>query len=291
MLFRLASDLHFEWRLSPLPERLPKTVNRHLLAKLPPGPRDKESILVLAGDISSYKHQRLEILRQLSRRFNRILYVPGNHEFYGGDISNWVEEVQTGLSQFSNVSCAPADGVGVVDLGEGVRALLTPLWSNYGLGSPLKMTQLSRTSDTRSICFKGDPITPEGFGLLHKECAEELKHHLEAAQEKGLQTVVATHYVPSFTLRDVRYDAGVQDEIFMSSQEELMLANYAPALWMFGHTHQAHRTRIGNTELRCNPCGYPREIPGGYNDLLTFEMPPPRSLPTPFDSITAKAKT
>ena len=71
MNIQVASDLHIEY----IKEDIIKVEN--LI-------EPKSPILVLAGDIGSlYRFDQLfNFLKDLSKLFKYILYVPGNHEFY-----------------------------------------------------------------------------------------------------------------------------------------------------------------------------------------------------------------
>ena len=71
MDLRIMSDVHLEFApLNSLPEL----------------PTDKDGILILAGDICPYNSLHfllIPFLMAMSLRFRKVLYVLGNHEFYG----------------------------------------------------------------------------------------------------------------------------------------------------------------------------------------------------------------
>ena len=71
------SDLHLEY----LPDCL-----SDCLSKLLPEKTFKSDILILAGDIGSiFKPGLREFLKLARSKFNIVIYVPGNHEFWGVD--------------------------------------------------------------------------------------------------------------------------------------------------------------------------------------------------------------
>ena len=87
MWLRIASDLHLEFHL-------PYTVDHYEM--FPPDDRDKDAILILAGDICTAVKMKeyLPFFRELGRRFNPIIFVAGNHEYYNDKYSKKKESVQ-----------------------------------------------------------------------------------------------------------------------------------------------------------------------------------------------------
>ena len=75
---RIASDLHLEG----FAQRNPETLG---IDFLPRDDRDAESILVLAGDISSIPDQLVNFIQVCQKRFPQVIFVPGNHEYYKHD--------------------------------------------------------------------------------------------------------------------------------------------------------------------------------------------------------------
>src|SRR5581483_10435921 len=105
MRLNILSDLH----LSVSPLALPQT---------------DADLVVLAGDIARPK----EAIAWASGFPQPVLYVAGNHEFYGGSISGTVAELKR-LSAGSNIHVLDDDSVTI----EGVRFLGTTLWTDFML--------------------------------------------------------------------------------------------------------------------------------------------------------------
>src|SRR5579872_7433560 len=89
-------------------------------------PHTEADIIILAGDIHSGV-RGVEWAR-LQFPLIPILYVPGNHEFYGRDLQETLSDLQKAGRRFGvDVLC----GRGVV-IG-GLRFLGTTLWTDYAL--------------------------------------------------------------------------------------------------------------------------------------------------------------
>src|SRR5437868_6108017 len=73
MRIRLLSDLHFEHMADD---------GRSFVASLDPAGCD---VLVVAGDLTMQSHGIIPAITMLCKRFPRVIYVPGNHEFYAAD--------------------------------------------------------------------------------------------------------------------------------------------------------------------------------------------------------------
>ena len=58
-----------------------------------------------------------------------------------------------------------------------------------------------------------------------------------------------------------------------ASRLELVIEEFAPALWIHGHTHDAFDYEIYGTRVVCNPRGYPEEAERyGFDTQLIVEI-------------------
>src|SRR5688572_32931969 len=87
-------------------------------------PENDADVVVLAGDVARPK----EAIAWASGVAKPVLYVPGNHEFYGGSIAGTVAELKR-LSAGSGIRVLANDEVVI----EGVRFLGTTLWTDFML--------------------------------------------------------------------------------------------------------------------------------------------------------------
>src|ERR1700676_2596085 len=110
---REMSDLHGEF--SPL--------------VIPPLPTDKETILLLAGDI----HVKAGIfkngwLKDVSEQFAHVAYILGNHEHYTSSIDITAPKIKQGFidHQITNVSLL--DNKSLIILGTNVKLIGGTMW-------------------------------------------------------------------------------------------------------------------------------------------------------------------
>ena len=88
MLIRYFSDLHID--------------PSHFLPFDPPIlENDQETTLVLAGDIAEWKHVG-QFVYDMSLRFKYVVYVMGNHEYYGTSIVRAIPKIKDKLTKLNN---------------------------------------------------------------------------------------------------------------------------------------------------------------------------------------------
>lgn len=230
---RVLSDLHLEFSgMSPAPVGC--------------------DLVVLAGDI----HQGSAGLRWARRNFPDvpIVYVPGNHEYYGHD---W--NVLPG--QLAQV--AGELGIRLLDRGElvldGVRILGCTLWTDYDLFGAQRreeaMAAAARTLfDYRQIRQDGAPITPAQTVERHRIDRAWLEARLaEAPAGRWQRTVVVTHMVPTFRSTAMRFQKQLLSAGFASHLDGLLAM---AAVWIHGHTHDSYDYLLEGCRVVCNPRGY-----------------------------------
>lgn len=117
------SDLHLGYSL-----------NRQALETMPPYPEDW---LILAGDMGETEAHLEFALSILTRRFAKILWVPGNHELWAlpsnGEGIRWGGEVKYRrlVSLCRNYGVLTPEDPYALWLGEGTPCLLAPLFTLY----------------------------------------------------------------------------------------------------------------------------------------------------------------
>lgn len=110
-------------------------INRQALEELPAYPEDW---LILAGDIGETAEQLQFALFQLSKRFARLLWVPGNHDLWSTRAEPITDERLRGEGKYQRLVAlcreygvlTPEDPY-VIWPGEGGPALLAPLFLLY----------------------------------------------------------------------------------------------------------------------------------------------------------------
>lgn len=250
MKLQLLSDLHLEvhprLRIAPVPSA---------------------DLLVLAGDIGSYQPgSRLEDTDFGLGRFSPrhgwptpVLYVPGNHEYDGGDF-DIVHQRLRAVCEALGMQWLERQTLAI----GGVRFAGTTLWSDFDA--------LVEPSDDNATAFKkrGKAMRAANFYLEKAAIrrngevflAEPLRAHalvcqawLRAALETPFDgpTVAITHFAPTLASADARYGLKPGTAGFCNSLDDLLPR---AALWLHGHLHCAFDYHKDGCRVVANPLGY-----------------------------------
>lgn len=240
MRLHILSDLHLEFFEG----------NRQL-------PEVDADVVILAGDI----HRKSEGLAWARYRFPDmpIIYVPGNHEFYGTCIPLLRDELaqeaeRLGIELLDNRS---------VTL-HGVRFYGTTLWTDFALytGDP---TQNAADTESKALRYMPDfkiiqtapgrVFTPDANRQLHAEALDWLESEL--AKPFDGPKVVVSHHAP---LRDCIPDQYVGDALSPAFASHLPHIMGQMDVWVHGHVHEPVDILCNGTRVIANPGGYPYEF-------------------------------
>ncbi len=234
MRIQYCSDLHLEFDL-----------NSRYISEFPL--KVNGDILILAGDIVPLHDEFLNhsFFRYISDNFRQIFWVPGNHEYYYSDISDF--DFSSGIKLLGNISIIDNSVINY----EGIRFVFTTLWSEISKGN--KKTIEQNVSDFECITNKGKKFTVTDFNKLHNESLNFLSH---ALSDKTGKTVVVTHHLPSpICNKDTHQNSNI-NEAFCSDQTDLIGESNA-AFWVYGHSHYNQKpVYTVNTILLTNQLGY-----------------------------------
>ncbi|MCG6658959.1 metallo-dependent phosphatase [Halomonas campisalis] len=256
MRLRILSDLHLE--------------HFELGRELPEVAAD---VVILAGDI----HAGTLGLEWAAERFagTPVVYVPGNHEFYGTCMPVLRRELEAEAARL---------GIHLLDnrsltLG-GVRFLGTTLWTDFALYAdapehdPLltEAKALGLMPDFRIIEQpQGEVFTPGESRRLHAEALSWLE--TELARPFPGPCVVISHHAPLADCIPPGYRGDTLSPAFASHLPQLM---GRMAMWIHGHVHEPVDLDVGGTRVIANPGGYPDEFdPPLFTPDLVIELQEP----------------
>ena len=215
-------------------------------------PETDADVVVLAGDIGV----GTEGIEWAARRYPKtpVVYVPGNHEYYGSDIDA-IDQLK--FSAPPNIRVLNDD---TCEFGA-VRFLGATLWTDfrfYGDEEAGSSRNNARRliGDFTSIRNGARLFTPEDSVELHESSKAWLVRELQ--KEFDGRTVVVTHHLPAAPSVHDDYRNDVLNPAFASRLEET-IEKYQPELWIHGHTHFACDYQIVDSRIVCNPRGYPSE--------------------------------
>ena len=237
----------------------------HLSGGAPPIPATGADVIVLAGDVA----RPAEAIAWASSLATPVLYVPGNHEFYGSSIDGTLRELRT-RSRRTNVRVLDDDEL-VLD---GVRFLGSTLWTDFLLDGDGEMRTAAMAEACRFVrdfsrirAADGDDalFTPGDAAARHARHAAWLESRL-ACRHDG-PTVVVTHHAPSRRSIHPRYAGSLLNACFVSDAARLAGGDRA-SLWIHGHTHDSFDYDLAGTRVVCNPRGYAKD---GVNENPSFD--------------------
>lgn len=260
---RLVSDLHLEienYEIEPLPE-------------------DRDTILILAGDIDTFKRKPFQVwIRQLCPKFHTVLHVAGNHEFYGTTFGNSQEKFQLELMDIPNFHSLNNEYVIIHD----ILFAGTTLWTNFHNNDPMEIFD----AESMMNDYKKIRIGPSHAPWLRKlrpldtsyACNKAVEFIRSTLKDKGLCYKVAfviTHHAPSYQSIPEHFKTEKCNYAYASNFDDLIL-ELQPQFWVHGHIHDSFDYKIGETRVVCNPKGYPPQYVSGwnpeFNPILRFNV-------------------
>lgn len=209
-------------------------------------------VLVLAGDIinASSDEHLAELKAWTTSLPIPVIYVPGNHDYWDTtpDFNLGIEGVNKKIvDTFKDTNVHFLNNDYVV-IGDTVFVGGT-LWTD--LKDPLAQAAHPGWIDFWKI--KG--FTLDQWQRLHNECLNKIEQVLKLEQFREMKRVVVTHHLPSNRSSPERFRGSLDNAFFLSNQENLIL-DLEPNLWIHGHTHDSFDYEIDGTRIVCNPYGY-----------------------------------
>lgn len=254
--FNLISDLHLE---------------------VEPVPFNKGKVLILSGDVIELRNLDKPVGQRFLKecaKFDRIIYVLGNHEYY----SSVFDEAQVRALALlpANVTLLQRDHTMIND----VLVIGATLWTDCRKRDPLVMHTLGANMNDFHCIGKMLPgyVHPQVFrpgdsvDEFEKDFAY-IKQVVESNPDKKI--VVCTHHAPTELSLHPKYQTNPTNRLmnggFASDLSEFILDNPQIKVWTHGHTHTSFNYAIGETRVLCNPKGYGDENPD-FDLKFTFEV-------------------
>lgn len=237
----------------------------HLSQGTPALPRVYGDVVVVAGDVARPR----EAVAWLRRFARPVVFVPGNHEYYGGGLGERLAQLRD-LAAGTNIHVLDRDAQVLA----GVRFLGTTLWTDFRLDGDGAVRDRALAEAARvmrdfnrieSAERPGTWFTPEESTRIFDRDRAWLAQQL--AEPFDGPTVVVTHHAPSPHSVHPRYAGSPVNAGFASNLEDLMGGGRV-ALWVHGHTHSSFDYAVNGTRVVCNPRGYAK---GDVNENAAFD--------------------
>jgi len=256
MKIQIVSDLHLEFS-----DILIKNTNN-------------ADVLILGGDImiaekvlkpeSELGIRFRDFLKRCSFQFPHVIYIAGNHEFYGGYWSKSLDSLRAACGVHDNIYFLERDTKIIDD----VVFVGGTLWTDMNRHDPLTLHGVrDMMNDFRSI-------TDDTLGYIKLKPATTAERHRQTRQYIELiikehadkRVVVVGHHTPSYQSCHEMYKSDyIMNGAYHSDLSGIMLNNPQIKLWTHGHTHHPFDYVIGETRVVCNPRGY-HQISGWSED-------------------------
>lgn len=228
-------------------------------------------VLVLAGNIDIQEQGARYAVKQSQRLDIPVIYVLGNHEFYGTQHRPVIEKVLE-ETHGTDVTILDAESVVIAD----TLFIGATLWTDLELfGSNRKNQVLSHaalnSSDFDNIRLVHKPFsrafTPSISCFWHEEDRAFIE--AELAKDYDGKKVVISHHAPS---RECLSSEEQEDLLSAchASHLDWMIDKYQPEAWLYGHTHYPNQLQRGKTTVINNPAGNSQQAqsPEYYESLV-----------------------
>ena len=199
-------------------------------------------VLVLAGDIAEVRGGLLRrALNAVAMRVRHVVFVPGNHEYYGSSIEEVESELDALNAEVANLHVLRASSVTI----EGQRFVGATLWFTRRHDDDHAIW-MQRLNDFRQIAG--------GFETWVEETAQRDAAYLAATVRPG--DIVVTHHIPSRRGVAPRWQSSIDGfgRFFVHELPEALVRR--ARLWCCGHGHDTVRSTMGGHTLATNPFGY-----------------------------------
>lgn len=262
--FQYASDLHIE-HVNSFSD---KTWESMLVPSAPN--------LILCGDIGSASNpiQLVHFLTWCKNKWDNVIYVPGNHEYYGTSIKYGNKVINDICGKLSVHYLNP----GFIKI-DNVIIMGCALWSHI----PEDEARIIKykLNDFRQI---DEHSTSYHNGLFeyHKRFLED--NLAELSKQPDVRFIIATHHCPDRNLTKMltatrstfsgpeTYDlsAAFGTDITKRFQK------YSPKIiaWIYGHTHLNMSETINDIRVICNQHGYSIDTPHEYDKSAKLILTP-----------------
>ena len=181
MLIREISDGHLEFLgdYHSHPSNNGRDWNTEMI--VPSKDKDKETVLILAGDIImiKFKERYTQFFKELNERFRKVLVIMGNHEHYRNNFKTGYRDYKLFLEPFENIHLLEKETI-VID---NVAFFGATLWTDFNKRDPFAMGYaINAMSDYQVINYVAEDGTGGNIGKWTPELSvlehEETLYHM-----------------------------------------------------------------------------------------------------------------
>lgn len=233
-------------------------------------PEDKDTILILAGDLwigtRWIEYAGHSWIAKVSTRFKQVLVVLGNHDFWPISdkltIKNGADKSNALLQDMGYYNVLVLDRTAWAH--EDYLFVGCTLWTDMNRNDHLTMMSMrSYMAQDGNIAYGIDGefferFTSEKWVQLHKKHRDYI--NIVAQNNKDKKIFVITHHVPMTTLIHPDFlNETIGNGYYYSDLSNVILDNENITHWCYGHTHRQDVTQFEHCTLINNAVGYQGE--------------------------------
>ena len=254
----IISDLHIDQWDTNIMSKYPhgsKKTHPFIIDNYP-----QSNILVVAGDISDNLQLSLDYLNEISKYYQSILFVDGNHEhvelypklYNSNTIAHLVKKYNNPklyyLTQqdfrFNNTIFIGCCG-----------------WWDYNNNNPIDISNNLHYFDQWIPEFTQEENQTfiDEVTLIAKQEYQQLENRIKEIEKDETidNIIIVSHTIPKSIF--VEKTHSISNEM-NTPMEKLLLQYPKIKKWIFGHTHQSHNTSNDGIQYMCNPRGRPDDF-------------------------------
>jgi len=228
---------------------------------------EARDILIVAGDLAEGTRGFDWLTYQTE--FSDVVFVPGNHEYYGHDIDEVDKKYRDFAAKNSRIHFLQQDTVELF----GLKIAGCTLWTDMNGMSGWERRQVEKSmSDFHCITKRGTRLSADIAAGINMG----MRNWLMGQQDAD---IVVTHHAPtrqSITPYWLEHGALLNPGFAGDSDDLIRLIE--PKYWIHGHMHSFlrywHDDKINGTQVLCNPRGYGGSYQErtGFNDNLMISL-------------------
>lgn len=256
MKIKVVSDLHLEF---------PGAV-----MDFPETDQDKEITLVLAGDIAVGEGVK-PYLDKWSKQFKHVVYIAGNHEYYG-KVYELVNDALYSLAEdYDNVYFLNRDFIEL----DGVQFFGDTFWTPGGDEWENKIAK-QMMNDFRMI-KRIHGLTGDFVNIDHVSYLYWFRDTIEAYNkwiDNGFQgkRVVISHHAPSSRSIHPNFYGNDLNAFYKFDANKYLKSLDNVSLWLHGHIHSNSDYWLTDTRVVANPKGYIGQENPEFNPNIVLDV-------------------
>lgn len=184
-------------------------------------------IMVLAGDIGYLNEEStLSFLRAVTEKYEHVLFVPGNHEYWGRMTDAQMQGV-----------CAD---IGIIMLQNETATINGVVFAGSTMWSDLRGVTSLAVAQQNDFKYHPGLDTVKWSAMFDKAM-----QFLSSAKAD----VVITHHAPLMRAIPNQFQGDPSNGLYATR----VLLKHMPKVWCYGHTHHPFREKVHNTVFISNP--------------------------------------